>query len=70
MVLKKRMNNDKPWIPILSTKPGGGSPTIILEVKYGNEVAVFLDGIKENLNISRLEDIDVTSFSGYRIAKT
>lgn len=70
MVLQKRLDNNKQWSPILATKPGGGSATIILEVKYGDQVAVFLEGNPKKLNTKHEQGVDVTSFSGQRIAKT
>lgn len=69
-MLKKRINNGKNWTPIIATKPGGGSPTIILELENGDEVAVFLDGNPKKFNSRHEQGIEVTSFSGYRIAKT
>lgn len=70
MVLKKRLNNNKQWTPILATKPGGGSATIILEVESGDQVAVYLDGNTKKFNVRHEQGVEVTSFSGYRIAKT
>lgn len=70
MVLQKRLNNSKQWLPILATKPGGGSATILLEVEPGDQVAVFLDGDSKKFNSRHEHGVTVTSFSGYRIAKT
>jgi len=70
MVLKKRLNNNKQWTSILATKPGGGSATILLEVESGDQVAVYLDGISKKFNARHEQGVDVTSFSGYRIAKS
>jgi len=70
MVLKKRLNNGKQWSAILGTKPGGGSATILLEVEHGDQVAVFLEGNQKKFKAAQEQGVDVTSFSGYRIAKT
>lgn len=69
MVLQKRLNNNNQWSPILTTKPGGGSATIILEVKNGDQVAVFLEGSPKKFHTRHRQGVDATSFSGYRIAK-
>lgn len=70
MVLKKRLNNGKQWTPIIATKPGGGSATIFLEVESGDQVAVYLDGNTKKFNTRHEQGVEVTSFSGYRIAKS
>lgn len=70
MVLKKRLNNGKQWTPILATKPGGGSATILLDIENGDQIAVFLEGNQKKFNTRHEQDADVTSFSGHRIAKT
>lgn len=69
MVLKKRLNNGKQWLPVLATKLGGGSATILLEVENGDQVAVFLEGNQKKFSTRQEQGVDVTSFSGYRIAK-
>lgn len=68
--MQKRLNNGKQWLPVLATKPGGGSATILLDIDIGDQVAVFLDGNPKKFNTRHEQDADVTSFSGYRIAKT
>lgn len=70
MVLKKRTVNNNQWSPVLATIPGGGSASILLDVKAGDQVAVFLDGGSKKFNVRHEQGVDVTSFSGYRIAKT
>lgn len=68
--MQKRLGNGKQWSPVLATKPGGGSAAILLDVNVGDQVAVFLDGDSKKLNARHEQGADVTSFSGYRIAKT
>ncbi|KAF0767007.1 C1q domain-containing protein [Aphis craccivora] len=70
LMLKKRLNNGKQWTPIIATKPGGGSASILLEVENGDQVAVYLDGNSKKFNTRHEQGIEVTSFSGYRIAKS
>jgi len=69
-MLKKRLNNGKQWTPIIATKPGGGSASILLEVESGDQVAVHLDGNSKKFNTRHEQGIEVTSFCGYRIAKS
>lgn len=70
MILKKRLKNGKQWSPVISTKPGGGSATILIEVEDGAQVAVFLDGSQTKFNARHEQGADITSFSGYRITKS
>lgn len=70
MVLQKRLNNGKQWSEIIKTKPGGGSATILLDIDHGDQVAVFLEGSSKKFNIGHEQEVGVTSFSGYRVAKT
>lgn len=69
MVLQKKLNNNKQWSPILATEPGGGSATILLEIENGDQVAIYLKGNPKKFKTNE-QGIEVTSFSGYRIAKT
>ncbi|XP_050420921.1 uncharacterized protein LOC126833548 [Adelges cooleyi] len=69
LVLQKRLTNGKQWLPILATANGGGSATTLVEVSYGDQIAVFMFGTPKKFN-SELEQLaDVTSFNAYRIAK-
>lgn len=71
MVLKKRLSDDDQWSPVLATVPGGGSATVLLDIKAGDQVAAFLDGGSRKFNVRHEQGgLDVTSFSGHRIAKT
>lgn len=70
MVLHKRLNNGKQWSPIIATKPGGGSVTILVEVNNEDQLAVFLDGNPKTFKTRHEQGVEITSFSGYRIAKT
>lgn len=69
MVLQKKLNNNKEWSSILTTKPGGGSATILLDINHGEQVAVFLDGRSKKFNTIHEQEVEITSFSGYRVAK-
>ncbi|XP_025415289.1 uncharacterized protein LOC112686999 isoform X2 [Sipha flava] len=70
MVLQKKSNNNKQWSPILATEPGGGSATILLEIEVGDQVAIYLNGNQKKFKTINEQGIEVTSFSGHRIAKT
>ncbi|CAL7933096.1 unnamed protein product [Xylocopa violacea] len=60
LTLKKKLDNTDSWRPVVSAGPGGGANLILLDVKAGDQLAVFVDSGKIT---------DSVTFSGYRIAK-